>query len=608
MRKILRRLLAVSGMVIMVACAKQEPVPVDPGNHGSGDGGDDVEAEAPSITWASNPDLATVDINDELDASITISAPGLIKKVTLDIKSDVFAKALREIFGLNKTYLDLTSEEDVISALGDWFAVGNELLGKEEVTIDLTEFVKTINDVTKTDGNHKVQIEVTDQNGKKATMDCMFHRIGVNIPYPSVTWESNPDFAKVDIDEDLDAKIKFSVPGGISEMTMIVESKDALNEEMTDKYSIRSGKIILTDKTNLIAQQYIDEVCGGKIPFGDEVIGKTELEIDLTEYVKRINDLTFVEGDHKITFSITDNENQTSSKDLFFHRVAPASPSIAWASNPDFAKVDIDENLKVDLSVSVPGGISSFVVGIESDILVPLLQSMGMSENLDLINDSKVVSFIKELNPEISVGQDLKNLTSADMDITAMVAIIAELTKEDSDHALHIKVTDNNGKTAEADCIFHRPGEEQGGEIPEPVEGLSITWPGNENFEAVSASSDAMVLHIEAESGIKAFIITVNTEDSFINRYLPAVTMNGDNVLDLINDAEGLRSNLIEGFEFEMLLGDELKDQTSVDFDFSGLVKDFMDRFGADGSTVECVLYVETNDGKSQTVKCIFKL
>ena len=608
MRKILRRLFAVSGMMLMMACAKQEPVPVDPETPGSGDGGDDVEAEAPSITWASNPDLATVDINDELDASIAVSAPGLIKRVALDVKSDVFAKALREIVGLQKTYLDLTGDEEVISVLGDWLAVGDELLGKEEATIDLTALVKTINDVTKTDGNHKVQIAVTDQNGKKTTMDCMFHRIGVNIPYPSVTWESNPDFAKVDIDDDLDVRIKVAVPGIISEMTMTVESKDALNEEMTEKYGIRSGKIVLTDKTNLIAQQYIDEVCGGKIPFGDDVIGKTELEIDLTEYVKRINDLTFVEGDHKITFSITDNENQTSSKDLFFHRVAPAAPSIVWTSNPDFAKVDIDGNLKVDLSVSVPGGISSFVVGVESDILTPLLQAMGISGDLDLINDSKVAEFIKGLDPTIHVGQDLKDRTSADLDITAMVAMIAKLTKEDSDHTLHIKVTDNNGKTAEADCIFHRVGENQGGEIPEPVEGLSITWPGNENFEAVSSSSDAMTLHIEAESGIKAFIITVNTEDSFINRYLPAVTMNGDNVLDLINDAEGLRSNLIEGFEFEMLLGDELKDQTSVDFDFSGLVKDFMDRFGADGSTVECVLYVETNDGKSQTVKCIFKL
>lgn len=606
MRKILRRLFAVSGMMLMMACAKQEPAPVDPENPGSGDGGDEVEVEAPSITWASNPDLATVDINDELDASISVSAPGLIKRVTLEVKSDVFAKALREIVGLQKTYLDLTGDEEVISVLGDWLAVGDELLGKEEATIDLTALVKTINDVTKTDGNHKVQIAVTDQNGKKATMDCMFHRVGVNIPYPSVTWESNPDFAKVDIDDDLDVRIKVAVPGIISEMTMTVESKDALNEEMTEKYGIRSGKIVLTDKTNLIAQQYIDEVCGGKIPFGDDVIGKTELEIDLTEYVKRINDLTFVEGDHKITFTITDNENQTSSKDLFFHRVAPAAPSIVWTSNPDFAKVDIDGNLKVDLSVSVPGGISSFVVGVESDILTPLLQAMGISGDLDLINDSKVAEFIKGLDPTIPVGQDLKDRTSADLDITAMVAMIAKLTKEDSDHTLHIKVTDNNGKTAEADCIFHRVGENQGGEIPEPVEGLSVTWPGNENFEAVSASSDAMTLHIEAESGIKAFTITVNSDDTFLNMYLPAVTMNGDNVLDLINDAEGLRTNLIEGFEFEMLLGDDLKDQTSVDFNFSGLVKDFMVEY-VTVQTVECVVYVETNDGKSQTVKCIFK-
>lgn len=600
--------MAVSGMVLMAACAKQEPVQQEPTTPGTGDDDEEeVTADAPSLAWAANPEFAVVDINDELDAAISVTAPGGISKLVLDVKSDVLAKALANL-GLPKTYLDLVGDEDVTAVLGDYMSVGDDLRDNEEATIDLTELVKKINDETKSDGNHQVDIIVTDKNGKKAEKSCVFHRIGVYVPYPSFSWESNPDFAIVDIDDNLNVMLNVDVPGGISEMTMFVDSKDALNVEMTDKYGIRSGKIILTDKTNLIAQQYIDEVCGGKIPFGDEVIGKTELEIDLTEYVKRINDLTFLEGDHKITFTITDNENQTSSQDLLFHRVAPAAPSIAWTSNPDFAKVDIDENLKVDLTVSVPGGISSFVVGIESDILVPLLQSMGMSENLDLINDSKATGFIKGLDPTIPVGQDLKNLTAADMDITAMVAMIAELTKEDSDHALHIKVTDNNGKTAEADCIFHRPGEEQGGEVPEPVDGLSITWPGNENFEAVSSSSDAMVLHIEAESGIKAFVITVNTDDSFLNMYLPAVTMNGDNVLDLINDAEGLRTNLIEGFEFEMLLGDALKDQTSVDFNFSGLVKDFMAEYGTKGSTVECVLYVETNDGKSQTVKCIFNL
>lgn len=54
-----------------------------------------------------------------------------------------------------------------------------------------------------------------------------------------------------------------------------------------------------------------------------------------------------------------------------------------------------------------------------------------------------------------------------------------------------------------------------------------------------------------------------------------------------------------------MLLGDDLKDQTSVDFDFSGFIKGFVVMF-APNSTVECAVYVETNDGKSQTVKCIF--
>lgn len=119
MKKVFLRLMAVSGMVLMAACAKQEPVQQEPTTPGTGDDDEEeVTADAPSLAWAANPEFAVVDINDELDAAISVTAPGGISKLVLDVKSDVLAKALANL-GLPKTYLDLVGDEDVTAVLGD---------------------------------------------------------------------------------------------------------------------------------------------------------------------------------------------------------------------------------------------------------------------------------------------------------------------------------------------------------------------------------------------------------------------------------------------------------------------------------------------------------
>lgn len=586
---------------VMLSCQKEEKAPEEPG----GETPPPVEeAEDPEITWAANPDNETLDITDELDVNLHVSVPGGIKRLVVEVKSDDFAKVLKNM-GLNKTYLNLTSDKEVMEVLKDIVPTGDALIDKTEADLDFSSLVKRINDVTRKDGLHVLEMTVTDNNDKTDKITCTFHRVEFVIPIPSFEWESNPTYETLDIDDNLDAVIKVSVPGGIQSITMTVES-EALKSEMADEYGIRSGRIILTDSSNLAAETYLNTVCGDDIPFGSDLAGQTEITIDLTAYVKRINDLTNNESDHKVGFVVIDNENQTTSQEFTFHRVAPAGPEIVWKSNPDFSTMNIDENLSADLSVSVPGGIYSFIINVESEALNAYLQENGLMSSLNLLYDYNTILFLRELDPSIIVGDDLNGLTAVDFDFTALVSKIAELTKEESDHTFTIEVMDTNNKTAEVTCVFHRKAEAQGGEIPDPVEGISISWPGNETFAPISADSEYMTLDIKAESGIKGFTITVNSETDFVNMYLPAVTSSEDNVLDLINDAARLETDLTGGFEFDMLLGDEIKDKTALQFDFTGLIADFIGTYAASGEKQECVVTIETNDGKSQTVTCTF--
>lgn len=170
-----------------------------------------------------------------------------------------------------------------------------------------------------------------DNNDKTDKITCTFHRVEFVIPIPSFEWESNPTYETLNIDDNLDAVIKVSVPGGIQSITMTVES-EALKSEMADEYGIRSGRIILTEGSNLAAETYLNTVCGDDIPFESDLVGQTEITIDLTAYVKLINDLTNKESDHKVGFVVIDNEDQTALRNL--HSTESLLPDRKLYGNP----------------------------------------------------------------------------------------------------------------------------------------------------------------------------------------------------------------------------------------------------------------------------------
>ena len=67
-----------------------------------------------------------------------------------------------------------------------------------------------------------------------------------------------------------------------------------------------------------------------------------------------------------------------------------AAPKIVWESNPDFETVNIDDNLDATLSIIAPGKIKSLVVGIDSDLLEPILSAMQVPAEFDLVSNTEV--------------------------------------------------------------------------------------------------------------------------------------------------------------------------------------------------------------------------
>lgn len=108
------------------------------------------------------------------------------------------------------------------------------------------------------------------------------------------------------------------------------------------------------------------------------------------------------------------------------------------------------------------------------------------------------------------------------------------------------------------------PSEDEPEEPSVPA--ISIEWPENPTFERTEIVEGMNVnLTINVPAGIKTFVVSVDSPA--LNSILPTMTSDGSTNLDLIGDAK------VKATLSTMLpTGDQLLNQTSVDFSLSGLL------------------------------------
>lgn len=167
MKRFLTIMMAASAIFALSSCKEDKPVEI---------------FDAPSITWAGNEDFSTVDITEDLNASLTVKAEAGIKSLTVDVRSDIMESAL-EAIGIGTTTLDLIGDQQVIAILDavsqGALPTGDALLNKTEVDFNISSLVKMINAVTEEDSNHTFVVKVTDNADKSSEASCTFHRVGV---------------------------------------------------------------------------------------------------------------------------------------------------------------------------------------------------------------------------------------------------------------------------------------------------------------------------------------------------------------------------------------------------------------------------------------------
>lgn len=142
-------------------------------------GNDTTEKGAPTIEWPGNTDFAVMDIDENLDASLTVKAPAGIKTFVVEVESPALESVLAGMH-ITTTTLDLINDDTVIAMLTlaskGTLPTGDKLLNQTEVTFDIASLVNLISDLPDVeDGSeHTFNVTLSDNNDKTATASCTF--------------------------------------------------------------------------------------------------------------------------------------------------------------------------------------------------------------------------------------------------------------------------------------------------------------------------------------------------------------------------------------------------------------------------------------------------
>jgi hypothetical protein len=136
--------------------------------------------------------------------------------------------------------------------------------------------------------------------------------------------------------------------------------------------------------------------------------------------------------------------------------------SLTWASNPDFAPVNLlvdGDNVTVDpqvkLVVNCPRKISSFVINV-SDNFKSVIGILTTDEvqYLDLVNDPKLIAFF--VGPMyLPTGSDLAGKTQVEFDLSSLAQMVPMIAATDGEETVFsLEVVDSMGGVFTKDIKF----------------------------------------------------------------------------------------------------------------------------------------------------------
>ena len=265
------------------------------------------DTDAPVIVWEGHDLSQTFELTDDMfDAegnftssiNLDITAKVAIKSLVVKVSSDNadFTEAYSEIMALEEDLCTPTASNAILKMMG----YPTDAKDATTVCIKLASQADMLKSY---EGTHSYEITVTDENGAHTTATLTV-QYGQNVA-PRIVWVG------YDIDKQqtyvagMTCDLKVTAPLTIADFKVKIISATLTPEELAGVGL--AGEFSLVNDT-----QFFEALKNLGFPVGDEVAGKTELNLSITNFLGVLNMLGA--GEHNFEMSVTDAEGNTTAK------------------------------------------------------------------------------------------------------------------------------------------------------------------------------------------------------------------------------------------------------------------------------------------------------
>ena len=265
------------------------------------------DTDLPEIVWEGHDLAETFELTDEMfDAdgnftssiNIDITAKSAIQSIVVKASSDNadFTTAYSEIMPLEA---DICSG-DVSNAILKMMGYPTDAKGATSTRI---KFASQADMLKSYEGTHSFEITVTDANGGKsvATLSIQY---GQNVA-PRIVWVGYNIDERQTYATGMTCDLNVTAPLGIADFKVKIISATLTPEEL-------AGVGLAGEFSLVNDSQYFESLKNLGFPVGDEVVGKTELQLSITNFLSVLNMLGA--GEHDFEMSVTDAEGNTTTK------------------------------------------------------------------------------------------------------------------------------------------------------------------------------------------------------------------------------------------------------------------------------------------------------
>lgn len=265
------------------------------------------DTDAPVIVWEGHDLAQPFELTDDMfDAegnftpsiNLDITAKAAIKSLVVKVSSDNadFTTAYSEIMALEEDLCAATASNTILKMMG-------YPTDAKDATTTRLKFGSQAELLKSYEGTHSYEITATDVNGAYATATLTV-KYGQNVA-PRIVWVG------YDIDKQqtyvagMTCDLKVTAPLTIADFKVKIISATLTPEELAGVGL--AGEFSLVNDT-----QFFESLKNLGFPIGDEVAGKSELDLSITNFLGVLNMLGA--GEHNFEMSVTDAEGNTTTK------------------------------------------------------------------------------------------------------------------------------------------------------------------------------------------------------------------------------------------------------------------------------------------------------